>query len=373
MKPLRLSLFLVVFFIVGLFTIPHFMTTSAQTCNNDVEPINILQKNLTLSIDAYTNSINEISEIQIFCAAIGFKWQIPNIIDGGKGKVKLQIKDTDDIRSTGCFSVNQFDQAIWPDTATIKVIGTGGHIKCQKPLQIVHKWPGTPCRIAIEPNPPAGDQKYKVSLYDLPAGSNVTELTLEKNIGSTTFQPWPTVAKLKTNQPTQKDIEMSAENGNAKVTLGVSGVVNGIKYDNYKSDPICQVDFIVGVTGLPEEGASGPGFIDICKFAGSNSGECYKCFAIPGVYTAFGCIETDPQKFIEKILKIAMGIAGGIAFLMIVYGGFTIMTSSGNPERLTQGKEIVTSAIAGLLLIVFSVILLKIIGVDILQIPGLGG
>jgi hypothetical protein len=47
------------------------------------------------------------------------------------------------------------------------------------------------------------------------------------------------------------------------------------------------------------------------------------------------------------------------------------MSSAGNPERLTGGKEIITSAIAGLLLIIFSTIILKIIGVDILKIPGL--
>lgn len=117
--------------------------------------------------------------------------------------------------------------------------------------------------------------------------------------------------------------------------------------------------------------------IGICQFTGiEGSTERAKCEACVGagqkMWTPFGCIETEPQLFIQKILKIAIGVAGGIAFLMIVYGGFVIMTSVGNPERLTQGKEIVTSAIAGLLLIVFSVILLKIIGVDILQIPGLG-
>ncbi len=110
----------------------------------------------------------------------------------------------------------------------------------------------------------------------------------------------------------------------------------------------------------------------ICSFVtGSDHQKCVDCFAIPGVYTPFGCIETDPQKFISKILKIAIGIAGGIAFLMIIYGGFVIMTSSGNPEKLTNGKEILTSAISGLLLIIFSVVILKIIGVDILGIPGL--
>jgi Co/Zn/Cd efflux system component len=65
-----------------------------------------------------------------------------------------------------------------------------------------------------------------------------------------------------------------------------------------------------------------------------------------------------------------MGLAGGIAFLLILFGGFQIMVSAGNPEQMNAGKEMVTSAIAGLLLIIFSVFLLRLIGYNILRIPG---
>jgi len=110
----------------------------------------------------------------------------------------------------------------------------------------------------------------------------------------------------------------------------------------------------------------------ICEFAGDQQEECEKCRTAGGILTPLGCIKTNIQDFIRQLLTIAISIGGGIAFIMIVYGGFTLMTSAGNPERLTSGKEIITSAIAGLLLIIFSVVILKIIGVDILQIPGLG-
>lgn len=93
---------------------------------------------------------------------------------------------------------------------------------------------------------------------------------------------------------------------------------------------------------------------------------------IPGVWTALGCVHTDPTEFVAQLLGWVMGLGGGIAFLLIVWGGFQILTSSGNPEKLNDGKEIIVSALTGLLMIVFSVILLKIIGVDILQLPGFG-
>ncbi|MBI3956059.1 hypothetical protein HY339_02290 [Candidatus Gottesmanbacteria bacterium] len=73
--------------------------------------------------------------------------------------------------------------------------------------------------------------------------------------------------------------------------------------------------------------------------------------------------------FVTTLLNFGIGIAGGIAFLLIIFGGFQILTSAGNPERLNAGKELISSAITGLLMIVFSVFLLRIIGVDILGIP----
>ncbi len=91
-----------------------------------------------------------------------------------------------------------------------------------------------------------------------------------------------------------------------------------------------------------------------------------------GIDTAIGCIPiSDTNAFVGFILKWAIGIGGGIAFLLIVVAGFQIMTSSGNPERLKAGQELLTSAIAGLIMIIFSVFILQIIGVTILKLPGI--
>ncbi len=86
--------------------------------------------------------------------------------------------------------------------------------------------------------------------------------------------------------------------------------------------------------------------------------------------TAIGNICPTTEALFASFFRIGIGVAGGIAFLLIVFGGFKIITSAGNPEQMNEGKEVVTSAIAGLLLIIFSVFLLKIIGVDILRLPG---
>ena len=92
------------------------------------------------------------------------------------------------------------------------------------------------------------------------------------------------------------------------------------------------------------------------------------------IYTAIGCIPvlneaTGQEDFIIYVFRWSLGIAGGIAFMLILLAGFQIMTSQGNPERLKAGQELLTSAIAGLILLIFSVFILEFIGVRILGLP----
>lgn len=90
----------------------------------------------------------------------------------------------------------------------------------------------------------------------------------------------------------------------------------------------------------------------------------------PAVATAIGCIHTNPAEFTKDLMKFVIGISGGLAFLMMLLGAFQILTSSGNPETLQAGRERLTSAIIGLLIVIFAILLLQIIGVGILDIPG---
>lgn len=102
-----------------------------------------------------------------------------------------------------------------------------------------------------------------------------------------------------------------------------------------------------------------------------DTGQIYKtgedgADAAKGIRTAIGCISTDPADFVRSILRFALGIGGGIAFLLMVFGSFQMITSAGNPDSLKAGQERFRDAIIGLLFIIFAVLLLKIVGVDIL-------
>ncbi len=110
-----------------------------------------------------------------------------------------------------------------------------------------------------------------------------------------------------------------------------------------------------GTQGTLFSGSTGGGF-------GSGKNPC-----VGGIcQTAFGPISTDLKDFATNILSIAIGIAGGIAFILMVIGAIRILTSQGDPKGVTGGREMMVAAVAGLLFLIFSVIILRFIGINLL-------
>lgn len=98
------------------------------------------------------------------------------------------------------------------------------------------------------------------------------------------------------------------------------------------------------------------------------SGEPYK-YEMGGTWTALGCIPSgSPSDLMGWIFPFLLGIAGGIAIILMIIGGLQVATSAGNPERVESGKNMITSALTGLLLIIFSIFILRVIGVNLLGI-----
>jgi len=92
----------------------------------------------------------------------------------------------------------------------------------------------------------------------------------------------------------------------------------------------------------------------------------------PGIWTAVGCIKAQPQDIVAQLVQIGLGVAGGIALLMMLAAAFLFSTSQGDPKRTNQARDLLTSAVIGLLFIIFSVTILQFIGVTILRIPDFG-
>ncbi len=90
------------------------------------------------------------------------------------------------------------------------------------------------------------------------------------------------------------------------------------------------------------------------------------------VDTAIGMISTDPISFVNNMFDILLSLSGGIALLIIIYNGYRLLISRGNPDAIKKAREGITSGIIGIIFAILSIAILQTIGVDILHLPGFG-
>lgn len=167
--------------------------------------------------------------------------------------------------------------------------------------------------------------------------------------------------------PDQKvyiEVGVSKENG-----LSATGVeCNPENIDDYQKSDDCNKKGIAPFCNKDKRSSKG-GFCaripDITEKCRTEKGET-TC------KTAIGTISTDPEKFITRMLSVILGLAGGIFLLFLIINGYRVMASRGDPERLKEARESITSAAVGLLFIIFSLFILELIARDILKIPGIG-
>jgi hypothetical protein len=82
----------------------------------------------------------------------------------------------------------------------------------------------------------------------------------------------------------------------------------------------------------------------------------------------------DKQAFgslVNQILDIAYMLAGGCATIMIIYGGIRYVTAAGNPKVAQEAKEIIVSALTGLVLVLIAYLIASLIGGESLTNPSI--
>lgn len=129
----------------------------------------------------------------------------------------------------------------------------------------------------------------------------------------------------------------------------------------------CKSTCEVGVeTNIAADNCTGA--TSVCCIPARNIQVSYICNE-NSIDTAIGCIPlsglSDTMGF---FLQWSTGIVGGIAIILILFAGLQIITSSGNPEKLIGGKNLLFSALTGTILIILSIFILRFIGVNVLGI-----
>ncbi len=80
----------------------------------------------------------------------------------------------------------------------------------------------------------------------------------------------------------------------------------------------------------------------------------------PPAFAATGDV-AQVESFIRNVIKLIAGLAGLIATGFFVAGGFTYITSSGNPEQLDKAKRTLTWSAIGLAIVIAAFVVSNIV------------
>ncbi|MFQ5493452.1 MAG: hypothetical protein ACE5DX_04805 [Candidatus Dojkabacteria bacterium] len=87
------------------------------------------------------------------------------------------------------------------------------------------------------------------------------------------------------------------------------------------------------------------------------------------VWTGLGCVDTTRDGLITRIFQIGVGLIGGIMIVMFIAAAFKMQTD--NPEEIREAREMITSAIIALIILIGAVVILRFLGINVLGIlPG---
>lgn len=64
--------------------------------------------------------------------------------------------------------------------------------------------------------------------------------------------------------------------------------------------------------------------------------------------------ETQPTAIVGRIIGIVLSLVGITLVVLMIAGGIMWMTSGGSAEQVTKAKKLMTSALIGLIIIIFS-------------------
>ena len=71
--------------------------------------------------------------------------------------------------------------------------------------------------------------------------------------------------------------------------------------------------------------------------------------------------DMDKVTFVNTIVEIAVPVAVLCLIVLVVYAGYMLISSQGNPDKLKEGKEVLTNAIIGFFIVLLSVVILLLI------------
>ncbi len=121
---------------------------------------------------------------------------------------------------------------------------------------------------------------------------------------------------------------------------------------------------------------------DPCSLlSGDDQKACLSCMKTGGkadgqqtgkVWTVFGCVDsTGTAGIFGFFFSLLSYMIGGIATLLFIYASFLYMTSAGDAEKIKKAKTLMTAIVSGILFIIFSIMIMRFIGLTLFDLPTL--
>lgn len=100
---------------------------------------------------------------------------------------------------------------------------------------------------------------------------------------------------------------------------------------------------------------------------------CLACANYSGFPSAIGCLPLDsPNRFIAEVaFGIGVSIGGATCLFGIIVGAIQFQLSGGDSAKIQKAQKMIVNFIIGFLVILFSMLILRFIGVNVLRIYGL--
>ncbi len=98
--------------------------------------------------------------------------------------------------------------------------------------------------------------------------------------------------------------------------------------------------------------------------------QCASCIDDGGTWTGIGCIVTTIEGLFNSLLRIILGVMGGVALIRLIILGYQYQFAG--EDKIKPSVQDILATLGGLLLVLFSVVILRFIGVNLLDIvpPG---
>ena len=79
---------------------------------------------------------------------------------------------------------------------------------------------------------------------------------------------------------------------------------------------------------------------------------------------------TGPSGLIYRVISLLLFVAGGLAVVFVIIGGYQYITSGGNEEQSEKGKKTLLNAVIGVVVIVMAYVIINVV---INTVSGTGG